>query len=143
MKKSKPKIIIKNKTKGKFFAVFCLIPSLVAAAWSIYPTVQVVVAIVAFDYFGLWTNPPKVTSLNGIGLQRIMQQYFSRFDIFIPLDDIVVRDSVASFSGRGLELNSQACNSDSKVSVWLPYRLRMPFVGEYIWEHCWIPQKHS
>jgi hypothetical protein len=126
---------------SRFLYILALLaPSAVAFAFSIMPALRAATATILFSLMPGTVQAPALDAGSPTEIRRKLQQYFTRFEIYIPLDDIVIKDPIASFSTRGVELNALACQGDSQVSVWVPYRFRLPFAGEVVWERCWIPK---
>ena len=96
------------------------VSSIVLTAW---PSIKVIRAGIDFRL-----DQRSETLINSsateIEKKRLVQQHFSGYGVYIPLDDISV----------GLSMDSKCGQAD--LSVWLPLRFKIPLVGERVLEWC-------
>ena len=78
--------------------------------------------------------------------RRQEQQYFLDFGVYIPLDDIMYVDQLASGGQRYAKALDRHCSGlkpGRGFAIWLPIKIKIPLIGERVSEWCWRPNIRS
>lgn len=114
------------------------IPILLALLWSGKPALLAFIATMTFEQTEFlsveWEQDE--TQLN---YGRRIQKHFRKYEIFIPLDDIMYRPVSPTYQEKLFLQLDQACGHGN-VYVWVPMYFRFPLTGNKALEWCWIPQ---
>lgn len=97
-----------------------------------------ILALVASSQLRLDQNQESLLNSSDFELQqkRLVQQHFLKYGIYIPIDDITVKDVGIEADSYQLMLQ-QSCGS-GKLFVWVPLKFRLPLIGEKILEWCLV-----
>ena len=66
--------------------------------------------------------------------KRALQKYYLSWDVYIPLDDIVISDE-RMIDHSLLKVLKSSCGV-GRVFVWVPLRFHIPILGEKVLECC-------
>jgi hypothetical protein len=75
--------------------------------------------------------------------KRGEQKFFLSYGIYVPLDDIMFTEQLATHGNKFTEVIERTCSGVSVgrgIAVWLPLKIKIPFFGERVSEWCWRPQ---
>ena len=116
-------------------------PSLAAAAWSAWPSLMAIAGTVAQEPLKL-AEADLVDASRIFATKRAIQKHLLSFATYVPLEDIVTAAPSDVAAGDLSLLMQKACGR-GKLFVWIPLRIRLPIVGERVYEWCWKPQLKS
>lgn len=103
---------------------YCLQPSLNAIFGTlVLPEIQVVE-----NELGERTNLSEI--------KRKIHRHFLEYDTYIGTSDINATKSDADVNR---ELFTKSCGQGT-IFVWLPLRVRLPLIGDQVYEWCWKPK---
>ena len=74
--------------------------------------------------------------------KRSEQKYFLEYGIYVPLEDIMYVEQLPGRGVRYADALQRACSGlqvGSGLAIWLPLRIKWPFIGERVIEWCWKP----
>jgi len=116
--------------------ILLVLPTLAVVGWTFAPAFRAIAAAYTITPVALPAN--KFDELSWLEFRRGMQKHFSSYDLYVPMDDIVVADP--DVVGPDLaDLTRKACG-DGRLFVWLPLKLRLPLYGAVVWDWCWVPR---
>lgn len=72
-------------------------------------------------------------------IKSSIQNHFSKNNLYIPMQDIVIESKDLSDKNQVLSHMEKICGQ-GLVYVWVPLLLRLPFYGEKVFEWCWKPK---
>lgn len=125
--------------KRALFALVLVLPFIGAAVWSAWPALIALSATVTLDPPALaeneWEDQERVSAV-----RRHIQRHFGQHAVYVPMEDIVLASRVDGEAGA-LSLFMQKACGRGKLYVWIPFRFRLPGVGEKVIEWCWKPRK--
>ncbi len=121
---------LRSKLKLRWYLLLCMIPMAIALSWTIKPSFEVI-------YAASKLRPIDITQ-SARSLKREIQKNFRMHGIYVDMQDIVVVTEVGLFHSNVVEFMESTCGS-AEIYIWLPLRFRLPIYGDYIYEHCWIP----
>jgi hypothetical protein len=78
--------------------------------------------------------------------KRTEQKYFLDYGVYVPLEDIMYVEQLSSSGERYREALLDACEDISLkngMAIWLPLRVKLPLLGERVYEWCWKPPVKS
>lgn len=114
--------------------VLFIAPLMGAVLWSSYPALQATAGgLVLRQQFG--SNPAEWWKKGDVGLKRSIQQHFSSYETYIPVEDVHILDDGAQEQERLAFLLHRACGP-GKLFVWVPLRFRIPVLGSRVFEWC-------
>ena len=117
------------------------VPPLAAALWSCWPSLQAMVASRRYTAPRIteqdWRDGGKSTEL-----RRQIQRHFLSYNVYIPLEDIVVTGDDGPEASELSLLMQKACGR-GRLFVWIPLIFRFSITGEKVFEWCWKPQVSS
>ena len=115
------------------------LPLFFSLFWSAQPAIQAVIA--AYQFPEIHVTEEEYTDRAGFSvfISRQIQQHFRKYNIHIPLEDILLRPSQPSYQER-LFLLLDRSYGQGKVYTWIPLVFRFPFAGHKVLEWCWIPK---
>jgi hypothetical protein len=77
--------------------------------------------------------------------RRSEQKYFLDYGIYIPLPDIMFTAQLPLGGARYANALKRSCSgvqTGNGVAIWLPLKIKLPLVGERVFEWCWKPPVH-
>ena len=101
--------------------------------WSCLPAINALVGLVTVRSEMKVVLRP--SELNVLEIRRSIQMRFLKFDVYIPLDDIIYLGDSQDLDRTLEQVMKTNCGKEG-FSVWLPIRLRFPFAGEKVIEWC-------
>jgi len=121
-------------TKGT--KIFITIASLLAiVSWTSWGSMRSLTALVTLPKPELTdTTPPNITANHKI--RRSIQKHFLGYSVYIPLEDIVIAQHSANNDDHLTFLMRKACGQ-AKLYVWIPLKIKLPYLGGKTWEWCW------
>lgn len=121
--------------------LFFALPSVAAALWSCWPSLQALAATRRFELASVreqdWGDAQK-----GLEIRRQLQHHFLSHNVYIPLEDIVITQPAEGEPSELALLMQKACGR-GRLYVWIPLKFRVPITGEKVFEWCWKPQASS
>jgi len=84
-------------------------------------------------------NPSSLAAMNeetALQLRRNIQQHYRQYGLHLPIEDIVVVSKNRDEPDKLTFLMRKACGQ-GKVYVWVPLKLKLPFLGNRVVEWCW------
>lgn len=127
-----------RRPRNAAWTLAVVLPILAALGWSAHPAFLAAWAI--FD------APPFAADASSSGpdedptLKRQIQRHFLRHYVYIPLDDIVAVSPDPIPANDTASLVMQKACGRGRLFVWIPFKIRLPFAGEKVFEWCWKPQ---
>ena len=133
------KTIVFSRTARRWmFRLALPLPFLAAIYLSTHGVADVLGAVVTFpsvSFIGYdWEHP--VNALSG---RRQVQRHFMDYGVHIPLENIVATGDDSATSARLVDLSIEACGSGDLI-IWIPLRLKLPLMGDWVTEWCWVPK---
>ena len=113
----------------------------VIVTWSGAPSIMALVATSQLE--PIHRNP----ALDGddqaiLGLRRQIQKHYLNYGVYLPLEDIMLRDQVLKLNASLDNALHRYC-SDAVLGIWVPLKFRLPIIGERVVEWCWKPVLHK
>lgn len=132
----------RQHTPLRFVAQLVLVSLLVLifAYWAFEPAGRAIIASYSLDkVFG--SADFSDGNAEALGVRRRIQKHYLQYDIYMPLEDIIVPADPAATSDKNrlTFLMRNVCGS-AKIYVWVPIKIRVPGLGNMIWEWCWKPK---
>lgn len=143
---STQKITTQGRMNGRWFAalrkralaVAVILPLVAALFFSTRTFFQALVGVAIFSETKFannnWDNPS--SALTG---RRLAQQQFMNVGVHIPLENIIATEDDSATTPRMIDLMTEVCGR-GVLMIWVPLRLRLPFVGDRVSEWCWVPK---
>lgn len=128
----------RKKTLGYRLRVLMLfLPMLGALGWSVYPSATALVAAATFPSVDeeMWSSEG-----GSFDVQRSIQKHFLGYRLYLPLEDIFVAQPKGNSDLKRFTLLMRKACGYGRVYVWLPLKLRLPFIGDKVFEWCWKPK---
>lgn len=127
-----------NSIKKPLSLLALLIPSVIAAYWSLAPAMSSLLACLRLPKVEI---PADLNQPSWLNTKREIQRHFLKQNVYIPLEDIALaRDSsyVASQGSMAFinHLLFKSCSS-ANLLIWVPLRIRLPIIGEHVLDLCW------
>ena len=116
-------------------------PTGAALAWAAWPAVMAMAGVMAQEPLKL-ADADLVDATHVFTTKRAIQKHLLSFATYVPLEDIVAASPRDVASGDLSLLMQKACGR-GKLFVWIPLRIRLPIVGERVYEWCWKPTLKS
>lgn len=127
-----------TKVKQQVFAIALCLPLLAAVFFSTRPAFLALIGVALFDTSPFvnynWDNPS--SALTG---RRLVQRHFTKVGLHIPLENIVATSDDSSTNPRTVDLMVDVCGK-GVLLIWVPLRLKLPFIGDWVTEWCWVPK---
>jgi hypothetical protein len=101
--------------------------------WSCSPAIRAVIGLVSVR--SEMKAALRTSEFNVLEIRRNIQMRFLKFDVYIPLDDIIFLGDNQDLDRTLEQVMKTNCGKDG-FSVWLPIKLRFPFAGEKVIEWC-------
>ena len=122
-------------------SISLLTPFLAAMVWTFYPSLQSTWAVFSMPKVNtteIWdsTNDPAIKQR----LRRQIQQHFLHHSIYIPFDDIYINELEPHSQDYFVSLVMQKSCGRGRLLIWVPFKIRLPIIGEKVFEWCWKPQ---
>ena len=117
-------------------------PFLLALTWSLYPGLKVYVASLLLPAFSYASKLDLEDLATREEISRQIQQHFHKFDLYVPLEDVVVLSANKDPEKALFFDNLTKTCQDALIYVWLPFTVRLPFLGDVDWEWCKKPTIH-
>jgi hypothetical protein len=119
-----------KKFRGVWITLI-VVPLIGTAIWTILPTLQVIRTVKTLPSIQFSTedstNPTAIKQV-----RRNIQKHFRDSGIYIPTEDIL---TFAPTKRSEALLMQKVCGKGT-LFVWVPLKVRLPFVGERIKEWC-------
>lgn len=80
-----------------------------------------------------------------IEYKRSEQKFFQSYGLYLPLEDIMFIAQLPSGGTRYADALRRTCSgviAGSGIAIWLPLKIKLPLVGERVFEWCWKPPMH-
>lgn len=132
---------IKIQKMMRYLVLFLLValPS-AACIMSILPSLKLLhAAIVLKVPTSLSENSVQEATISDA--KRKIQKHFLDNDVYIPLEDIVFLASKESPDNNMSSMTKAACGKNGLIAIWLPFEVRLPLLGSWIYEWCWDLKK--
>ena len=123
-----------NDRSGKFLKFALLIPTLLAVIWSVAPSIRAIVGVITAPAI----DAPITSANDELSIRRNLQKHFLKFDVYIPLEDIIFAKREQKSLDRTVFLMQKICG-EGNMYVWVPLRTRTPIFGESVYDWCWKP----
>lgn len=123
-----------NNHSGKFIKFALLIPTLLALIWSVAPSIRAIVGVVTAPTL----EAPQASANDELMIRRNLQKHFLKFNVYIPLEDIIFAKREQKSVDRTVFLMQKICG-EGTMYVWVPLRTRTPIFGESVYDWCWKP----
>ncbi|MGE0171515.1 MAG: hypothetical protein AB7T49_01970 [Oligoflexales bacterium] len=106
------------------------VPILVGVLWTTFPALR---SLAAMGTLKLKGRSGFEEHLDSLDLKRAIQKHFLYYGTYIPLEDIALENELV-----GDEILSGVRRYCGKATlyVWVPYRFRLPVLGETLTEVC-------
>jgi hypothetical protein len=106
-------------------------PVVISVIWTTLPSIEAAMGTIHVKF--------RIKSLleearSGIEIKRAIQKQFLYYDVYIPIEDILLREEVASGEQKLPGLIDRCGRGE--VYVWVPYPVRLPILGEKLTEIC-------
>lgn len=109
-------------------------PTFCAITWSLLPSFRAAIGVLTAPAISLGSNE----AAEELSIRRKLQKHFLKFDVYIPLEDIIVTKKDQKIADRTVFLMQKICGT-GMIYVWVPLRMRLPIVGETVYDWCWKP----
>lgn len=127
--------------KRLILLVLLIAPTIAALVWAGWPSVMAIAGVMTHEPLKL-ADDDLVDTSRVFATKRSIQKHLLHFGTYVPIEDIVTASPRDVASGDLSLLMQKACGR-GKVFVWIPLRIRLPIVGERVYEWCWKPQLQS
>lgn len=94
----------------------------------------------------MWTMPEqKLSQIDfdepqaRLDVKRAIQRHFREYDIYLPLEDIMLRSKSSEFRQKIFLFLDKVCGH-ANLYVWVPLKFSFPIIGNKVKEWCWIPK---
>lgn len=119
--------------QNKYLVILALLTFLIIIAVNYYPALPSWLAI------GQFLVDPKYENLvfsyeSEKEIKRAIQKHFLSHNIYIPTEDIVIRDTDSN-DLEILKLIAETCGK-ADAYIWVPIKYRLPLIGEQTLEWC-------
>ena len=128
------------KLNSSLRTIGLICPILAAFIWSAHPSALAAWALIDAPLFTSKYSDDPDPQTNRQNLRRQIQRHFLRHYIYIPLDDIVSINSDPIPADDTASLVMQKACGRGRLFVWIPFKIRLPVIGEKVFEWCWKPQ---
>lgn len=111
-----------------------------AFLWSLSDSIKVMIAASRHPHLG--KDSLNLVEPARTEFKRHEQKYFLEYGIYVPLEDIMYTEQLPSSGERyaeSLRLTCADLSSKNGLAVWLPLRIKLPLMGERVFEWCWKP----
>lgn len=108
-----------------------LIPIIILLTWSFFPIVKTFFATSSITR--LQKNGIIYSPLNE--QKRKLQFHFSRYGIYVPFNDIISKSSLL-ITEQKIYKDHIKIFGRSNIYIWLPLKIRIPLLGEKVYEWC-------
>ena len=118
----------------------CVALPLAAFILSILPSLKIIRATISLKApTSLSENSVQETTISDA--KRKIQKHFLDHDVYIPIEDIVFLASKESPDNNMTLVTKAACGKNGLVAIWLPFEVRLPLLGSWVYEWCWALRK--
>ena len=118
------------------FLLILLLPSIGVEVWTVLPALRAVAAAYSITPVAMPSSP--MDSVAWVDFRRQLQKHFSEYDLYIPLEDIIVQDP--ELVGPELPRFMRKACGDGLLYVWVPMKISVPIYGPVVWDWCWVPK---
>ncbi len=108
-----------------------------AIGWSGYPTLSAVAAVYTTKSIAFADGAENDDSAE-LRIRRTLQKHFLKYGVYLPVEDIIVVNKKAGLRNRAVFLMQKICGK-GRIYVWVPLKMRLPIVGDRVFEWCWKP----
>ena len=132
---------IQSRLITPLLLILFMVPPFLAAIY--YSTHKAVAALIACQQLQVQNNEAlkELSPKALVEYKRKIQQHYRHYQIYLPLEDIVVNaqlnENPDSFK---LSASLQENYGASQVYLFIPLRFHLPFVGENVIEYVFKPQ---
>jgi hypothetical protein len=116
-------------------------PFVAAIFWTTAPAISGLDSIYSFPS-KLVQNLDTSGEQSDLWYRRKIQKHFLNSRVFISMDDIITVNKEMEKNDDGVRLLRKSCG-DSSLYIWVPFRFRLPLLGERIYEYCWKPRNYK
>jgi hypothetical protein len=135
-----PEIMATAKSNSPLRTIWLICPILAAVIWSAHPSALAAWALIDAPPFVSKFTDDQDPQTSRHNLRRQIQRHFLRHYIYIPLDDIVTINPDPIPADDTVSLVMQKACGRGRLFVWIPFKIRLPIIGEKVFEWCWKPQ---
>ena len=117
---------------------------LTAFLWSFSDSIKVLIA--AGKHRQLGGESLNLVEPARTEFKRQEQKYFLEYGVYVPLEDIMYVEQLPSSGERYAESIKMTCadlSTKNGMAIWLPLRIKLPLLGERVFEWCWKPPVKS
>lgn len=118
-------------------ACLMILPTVFAIYWTTIPALLAVVAISRFPIpnpqESEWEDKRRV-----LEVKRRIQKHFLDYSVYLPMEDIIVPVSLGDERTELSFLMQNTCGR-ATLYVWIPFKFRLPLIGDKVIDWCWKP----
>jgi hypothetical protein len=125
-------------------AIPWLLAFLMAFLWSFSDSIKVLVATSRHPLLG--GESVNLVEPARTEFKRQEQKYFLEYGVYVPLEDIMYVEQLPSSGERyaaSIKMTCADLSTKNGLAIWLPLRVKLPLLGERVFEWCWKPQVKS
>lgn len=124
--------------KKLIFVIFLATPFLFAALWTVAPALRAL-----YSCYNLRISNKEVAAAkdgSNLELRRKVQKFFLDQQVYIPFEDIFLDSDVGESEKKRFDsMISKTCGKGS-MFIWVPFKFRLPIIGDRIIEWCFTPK---
>ncbi|MEZ4743071.1 MAG: hypothetical protein R3B45_11590 [Bdellovibrionota bacterium] len=128
----------KKRIIKKLQIVIMLLPMFGALWWSVQPALVSLLAATTLKIQPISQDEWNDSSIEP-EIRRQVQFHFLRYKIYIPMEDIFIKNQVSKLEKKRASLLMTKACGHANLYVWLPLKFRIPFLGAKFMEWCWKP----
>jgi hypothetical protein len=123
--------------RSALWTAILIAPTLAVVVWATHPAITAIYA--AWTFPDQTLDPDAVTDTGQqTRLKREIQQHFREYQVYVPLEDMLFRDSIPPNNSKLRQGLVKLCGRGI-ILVWVPLQVKIPFWGDQIFEWCWKP----
>lgn len=127
--------------RGALVGILFALPALFATYWTTAPAALAAYAAHRFPMPLLqdaeWDEKKRV-----VDLKRQIQKHFLEYAVYLPMEDIVAPSILGDERAELSFLMQNACGR-ARLYVWIPFKFRLPLLGDKVIDWCWKPRPKS
>lgn len=128
--------------KKTLFILFLITPFVYAGLWTATPAIRA-----AYACHSLGISKKEIlaaqTSKNSLDLRRKIQKFFLDQQVYIPFEDIFLNGGADESEKKRFDhMIAKTCGKGD-IFIWVPFKFRLPMIGDRILEWCFTPNATS